>query len=188
MHATHPGAARFGRSVNTKEPGGGAPGFSITARLPVTIMPVIAVPIVGSAVIRVRPRSIVVGWGIVVIPVAGPIIVRYAPAATAPAVSAPAARPNANPGPHPPLHPRASAGADIIVAPTVATVARIANAFFMRLLPSSTYEINADGFPGLPWNRGSTERNHEKRSCVSEPKDRDEVCLSSAATSQEVKA
>src|SRR5216684_8394919 len=76
MHATHPGAARFGRSVNTKEPGGGAPGFSITARLPVTVMPVIAVPIIGSAVIRVRPRSIVVGWGIVVIPVARPIVVR----------------------------------------------------------------------------------------------------------------
>jgi hypothetical protein len=49
----------------------------------------------------------------------------------APAVSAPAAKPNANPGPIP--RPRASAGAVMTVAPTVATVAKIANAFFMRV-------------------------------------------------------
>jgi hypothetical protein len=57
----------------------------------------------------------------------------------APAVNAPAAKPNARPGPI----PRACAGAGTakLVALTAATVAKTANVFFMRM--SSFLPINA---------------------------------------------
>ena len=59
----------------------------------------------------------------------------------APAVNAPAARPNARPGPI----PRACAGAGTakLVAPTAATVAKTANVFFMRMSSSIALPINA---------------------------------------------
>src|SRR5712672_504460 len=62
-------------------------------------------------------------------------------------MSAPAARPNPNPGPKP--RPRASAGAATVVAATVATVARIANAFFMRMSSIEYPRTNADTFQWL---------------------------------------
>src|ERR1700694_3800114 len=73
-------------------------------------------------------------------------------------MSAPAARPNPNPGPKP--RPRASAGAVTVVAAIVATVARIANAFFMRMSSLEYPRTNADtlqwlqGGTGFWWSRG----------------------------------
>jgi hypothetical protein len=63
---------------------------------------------------------------------------------------APAAKPKAKPGPQP--HPRASAGAVTVVAPTVATVAKIANAFLMHISSIEYPRNNADGFF---WFRGN---------------------------------
>jgi hypothetical protein len=70
----------------------------------------------------------------------------------APAANAPAAKPNARPGPI----PRASAGgALIVVAPTAATVARIAKVFFMRFSPPlKSSRANASFFQ---WLRGTSE-------------------------------
>src|ERR1700737_2692722 len=81
----------------------------------------------------------------------------------APAVSAPAARPNANPGPNP--RPRASAGAVTAVAPTVATVAKIANAFFIRVSSIDYPRNNADVFRWLQRNQvfGAVAGNRRRR-------------------------
>src|SRR3981189_1385466 len=67
-------------------------------------------------------------------------------------MSAPAARPNPNPGPLP--RPRSSAGAVTVVAATVATVARIANAFFMRMSSLEYPRTNADTFKWLQGEPG----------------------------------
>lgn len=54
-------------------------------------------PMAGSGVIRVWPRSVVVGWAIVAVPVAPPIIIRVRAGGDGSGGVAPAARPNANP-------------------------------------------------------------------------------------------
>src|SRR5258706_10329425 len=118
----------------------------------------------------------------------------------APAVNAPAAGPNPNPGPKTP-RPPASAGAVTAVAPMVATVAKIASAFLMRVSSieclrkiTRTFFDGCSGPGFLARSReptgGGTGPRFDRAKNLKEPERnrRLEIVLSSAATLKEVKA